>query len=56
MMEIVDLWAGLGLALVGVGHIIRECFYGWQSIIRARRGDPEVPRRAVPIISVGRKS
>jgi hypothetical protein len=54
-MEIVDQWAGVGLVLVGLATIIRECFYGWQSIIRARRGDPEIPRRAVPLISLGRK-
>ena len=56
MMEIVDQWAGVGIALVGLAAIIRECFYGWQSIIRARRGDREVPRRSVPLISLGRKS
>lgn len=55
MVEIVDLFAGVGIALVGLAAIIRECFYGWQSIIRARRGDPEVPRRAVPLISLGRR-
>lgn len=56
MIEIADLWASIGLGLIGIAAIIRESFYGWQSIIRARRGDPEVPRRAVPLISLNRKS
>jgi hypothetical protein len=56
MIESVDQLAGAGIALMGIATIIRECFYGWQSIIRARRGDPEVPRRTTPLISIGRRS
>jgi hypothetical protein len=49
------LFTGAGLMFSGVALILRERYRGQALLIRARRGDPEVPHHQSSLIALGKR-